>query len=81
MRSKKKSTTGIIYGLVFIFIFELINIVSNEFTSKNFINPDGLLYFIFTGIMIVGGVFYIYYFTTMKICFYRWLKIKYNIEY
>jgi hypothetical protein len=81
--NKIKKIAGIfdIFVWAFLILIFLLNNVFNTFTSTNFVKLEFNSSAIFYTIFIICMLLYIIPYCANKIGFYRWLKIKHNIEY
>ena len=76
-KNQKNALLYILFAFFLYFAFYIIDIaiIDNGETSMQALYSLPIL-------LLVGGiVIYGYNFLSRKICFYRWLKIKHNIEY
>ena len=82
LNQEKKSLYAIMIVFVIFFVIAMINVISGDISGKEAINTsENFLYDFSIVVLIFSGFIYAYNFISRKICFYRWLKIKHNIEY
>ncbi len=77
IKNQKNASYFIIFAIVLFFAIYIIDIISSDDGEMT----QNALYDLPDFIFIIGILLYAYYYVLRKIGFYRWLKIKHDIEY
>lgn len=80
-KNKKVLTADMIYSFLAICAMSLISIIVREHLGKEINVEEFFLSDLLSILFWLGLVGSVYYSIMLKIYFYRWLKIKHNIEY